>query len=121
MGTVAKILKTEARGEQHRRELARSWLRVVDLARHPAPGLSARIPICRDRVNAAQAEIAGLVNLLTAQAPNPGYVTEVAEALLVDGTGPLFNRRSGSDLAESIRQALDVASSPSNVDHRQPR
>jgi hypothetical protein len=119
MRILAKLLATEPRGQRHRRDLVRSWLRVVDLARHPASGLSARVPICGDRVNAAQAEIAGLVNLLTAPGPSPGYATEVAEALLVDGTGPLFNGRSPSDLAENIRHALDLARSESNGDHHQ--
>jgi hypothetical protein len=112
MRIVTEILTSEDRVERRRRDLARSWLRVVDLARHPSPGLSARMPICRDRVNAAHDEIASLVRLLTGPEPASGYAAEVAEALLVDGNGPLFNRRSRSDLAEDIRQTLDKLTGP---------
>jgi hypothetical protein len=90
-------------------DLAQSWLHVVDLARHSSDGLSGRVPLCRDRVIAAEADIADLVNLLTDHGRASACATEVAEALLVDGTGPLYNRRSQSDLGGRIREALRTA------------
>jgi len=104
MRTHATILS-----DDRSRDLAQSWLRVVDRARHPSDGLSARVPLCRDRVLAAQAEIADLVNLLTDHRRTPDYATDVANALLVDGTGPLYNCRSQSDLGGRIREALRAA------------
>jgi hypothetical protein len=104
MRTHTKILD-----DDRCRDLAQSWLHVVDLARHPSAGLSARVPLCRDRVMAAQADIADLVNVLTDHCRISACATEVAEALLVDGTGPLYNRRSQSDLGRSIREALRAA------------
>jgi hypothetical protein len=104
MPTHTKILD-----DRRRRDLAKSWLHVVDLARHPPQALSGRVPLCRDRVMAAQAEIADLVNLLTDHSRTSPGATEIAEALLVDGTGPLYNRRSHSDLAGPIRHALHAA------------
>jgi hypothetical protein len=95
--------------DDRRRDLAHSWLQVVDLARHPSDGLSTRVPLCRDRVITAQADIADLVNLLTDHCRASARAIEVAEALLVDGTGPLYNRRSQSDLGGRIREALRAA------------
>jgi hypothetical protein len=40
---------------------------------------------------------------------NSARVAQIAEALLIDGTGPLYNRRSQSDLGQRIRQALQLA------------
>jgi hypothetical protein len=104
MRTHTKLLADD-RG----RDLAQSWLQVVDRARHPSHALSARVPLCRDRVLAAQADIADLVNRLTDHRRPSACATEVAEALLVDGTGPLYNRRSQSDLGARIREALRAA------------
>jgi hypothetical protein len=109
MATFTETRMAKRHGKGNRRDLARSWLGVVDRARHPTTGLSARVPICSDRVVAAQAEIADLVNLLTADSSNSARVAQIAEALLIDGTGPLYNRRSQSDLAQRIRQALQAA------------
>jgi hypothetical protein len=107
METFTETVLTK-RQEDHRRALARGWLRVVDFARHPSTGLSGRVPICRERVIAAQSEIADLVNLLTGNTSNSARAAQIAEALLIDGTGPLYNRRSQSDIAGRIRQALQV-------------
>jgi hypothetical protein len=101
--------QTKIRDDDHCRDLAQNWLHVVDLARHPSARLSARVPLCRDRVLAAQADIADLVNVLTDHCRSSARASDVAEALLVDGTGPLYNPRSQSDLGGRIREALKAA------------
>jgi hypothetical protein len=109
MTTFTENLMAKRHDKGNRRDLACSWLGVVDRARHPTTGLSARVPICSDRVIAAQAEIADLVNLLTADSSKSARAAQIAEALLIDGTGPLYNRHSRSDLARRIRHALQAA------------
>ena len=90
---------------KHGRDLAHNWMHVLDVARHPSHRVSYRVPVCRDRVIAAEAEIADLVNRLT-EARCPARVAEAAAQILTDGAGPLYNRQAPDDLKDRIREAL---------------
>jgi hypothetical protein len=92
-----------------RRALARDWEHLLAVAqRAPAPG----VPLCRDRIAAAEPSIRQLVACLRVPLPVPAQGVAAAAALLANGAGPLYHRpsRAGLDdlLAEAIAQ-LDPA------------
>ncbi len=63
------------------------------------------MPTLRDRVLVAAAEIEQLCHALQAPAPVPVRGVALADALLRDGTGPVYNRRSQADLVAAVAEA----------------
>jgi hypothetical protein len=66
---------------------------------------SKRLAVERDRVQAAVADIRGLIEALRAHAPVPARGVAIANRLLTDGAGPLYRTGSG-DLGELVRAAV---------------
>jgi hypothetical protein len=88
-----------------RRELARRWANVLDQARqHPVPRFVAA-PLQRGAVIAAQQDLHEMISVLTSARPIDAQGVAVANSLLRDGTGPLYNRRSPVDLGAAVRAA----------------
>jgi hypothetical protein len=88
-----------------RRELARHWEHVLDLALRPPVPLTRRGPLCRGRIAAAERDAQEMLAVLTGPQPIAARGAAMASVLLSDGTGPLHNRRSPADLAAEVRQA----------------
>jgi hypothetical protein len=88
-----------------RQQLASDWDRLVRIAREP-PATAARVPLCRDRIIGAEADIRELQRALRASAPVPARGAAIASTLLSDGAGPLYNRDSGVDLTAAVRAAI---------------
>jgi len=86
-----------------RRQLIRSWNRLLDLARRPPSGRSARGPLCRRALAAAEDDVRTMLGAVAAQRPITARGAAMARVLLTDGTGPLYNARSGRDLAQEVR------------------
>ena len=77
-----------------RHALARDWEHLLEVA-HRAP--TPAVPLCRDRIAAAEP---GIRELIACRAPAAGRAPGVAAAvLLTDATGPLYHRRSHAALA----------------------
>ena len=96
--------------ESFRRSLARSARQILAEALRPGParralGRGPAVPVCRDRVRAAAAELAELIDRL--QLPGPVSVRGVAQVsvLLGDGSGPLYHRASRDDLRARLTEA----------------
>jgi hypothetical protein len=102
----------------YRRALAASLRRMlaasVTRGSRPLPVTTARsaggavhpyIPLRRDRIAGAAAELAGLADCLTARGPVPARGVALVSQLLADGGGPLYRAASRDDLTESVEQA----------------
>jgi hypothetical protein len=86
-----------------RRQLIRGWNRLLDLAHRPPTARPARGPVCRQALAGAEHDVRTMLGVLAAQRPITTRGAAMARALLTDGTGPLYNARSGRDLAGEVR------------------
>ena len=68
----------------------------------PAPA----VPLCRDRIAAAEPSIRELVACLRVPLPVPAQGVAAATVLLTDATGPLYHRRSHAALDDLLREAI---------------
>jgi hypothetical protein len=80
-----------------RETLASDWERLLRRSRAPLPR--------RDRVAAAAAAIRLLAERLRAPLPVPARGVALANVLLTDGLGPLYNRLSTDSLDEAVSRA----------------
>jgi hypothetical protein len=85
-----------------RRELARHWEHLLEVAGRPSRG-GTRATLCRDRIVAARAEVRDLAMSLRAPLPVPAAGVAAAHILLTDATGPVYNRRNGTALTVQLR------------------
>jgi hypothetical protein len=88
-----------------RQRLASDWGRLVTMA-HKRPATPAHVPLCRDRIVAAEADIRDLQRALQVSAPVPARGVALAGNLLADGAGPLYNRNSRVDLRVAVQEAI---------------
>jgi hypothetical protein len=85
-----------------RRELARHWEHLLDVAARQPGAL--RAPLCRDRIVAAGAGVRDLAARLRAPLPVTAAAVASARTLLTDAAGPVYNRRNGTPLDVQLRQ-----------------
>jgi hypothetical protein len=85
-----------------RRELARRWEHLLEVAGQP-PDIGSRVWPCRDRILAAEADVRELATQLRAPLPVRAAGVAAAHVLLTDATGPLYNRRNGTELTAQLR------------------
>ena len=94
---------------RRRRSMAGSWghvLRVAQRApRTGSPAPAGAVPVCADRVVAAEPVIRDLMNRLAAPLPVPARGVAMARVLLTDGTSPVYNRRAGIALSDAVAAA----------------
>jgi hypothetical protein len=79
--------------------------RVVDEAEAPPHPLGAAVPVRRDEVQAARADLLRLAAALRAEPSPPVRAVAVASLLLTDGAGPLFAEHPPGALREAAFQA----------------
>ena len=87
----------------------------MDVTRTQPDRLARRVPLCRDRIRAADASVRKMIAALLVPGPVPARGVATVSLLLSDGAGPLYNRRSPTDLEEAVHEALlrlDPVSSP---------
>ena len=97
---------------ESRDQLATCLHDLVDRSDRPAWGLSTRVPVCRDRIIAADREVRELAAALTGPTAPAVRGVAMASVLLTDGVGPLYNRRAGNDLGAALRAATSAKPSP---------
>jgi hypothetical protein len=86
-----------------RRELARNWQDLLIRARGETQFTrTRRIPLCRDRIIGAEHEIEAMLEALDAPLPLPARGIAMANLLITDGTGPLYNRASPIELETAL-------------------
>lgn len=86
-----------------RHALARDWEHLLEVA-HRAP--TPAVPLCRDRIAAAEPGIRELIACLRAPLPVPAQGVAAASLLLTDATGPLYHRRSQAALDDLLGDAI---------------
>jgi len=91
---------------EQRRRLARDWEHLLGVARRPADTRTARLPLCRDRVLAAEPEILEMSFALSLAGIEAAAGVAAASLLLRDGAGPIYNRRCATDLVDAVRRIL---------------
>jgi hypothetical protein len=89
-----------------RSRLARDWQHLVTMAHRGPGGLSTRASLCRERIVACESEVVGLIESLLTPYPTSARGVAMASLLLSDGTGPLFNRRSATELRPSLQAVM---------------
>jgi hypothetical protein len=90
---------------EHTRGLAEDWEHLLHVARRPAVMRTPRTPLCRDRILAAEAEIRDLIAALSTATSGSAAGVATTSLLLRDGSGPLYNWRCPTDLAETLQNA----------------
>jgi hypothetical protein len=90
-----------------RQALADNWNALLIRARRPTPVYGPHVPLCRDRIVAAEHDVRDLVAALVAPSPTPAGGVAMVSRLLRDGAGPLFNRHWVGDLGATLRQAAE--------------
>jgi hypothetical protein len=90
-----------------RRSLIQNWRDLSDrVAGGPSVRLSA-VPLCRDRIIAAERQIRAMVQALSTSLPVPVRGVAMASWLLTDGAGPLYNRDCTTDLPAVLGQVIE--------------
>ena len=89
-----------------RYELAECWQNLLGRAARVRSGTGSRVPLRRSRVLAADADIRRMIVALGVSGPVPARGVAIASTLLSNGTGPLYNARSGLDLRDAVRDAI---------------
>jgi hypothetical protein len=80
-------------------------LRVAQRAQHARHAGAPAVPVCADRVVAAEPIIRDLMNRLTAPLPVPARGVAMARVLLTNGTSPVYNRRADVALTDAVAAA----------------
>jgi hypothetical protein len=96
--------------EGFRQDLARSAQQILAEAQRTGPRRRPVIPICRDRVREATAELGELISRLRSPGPLPVRGVAQVSVLFGDGRSPLYHRASQDDLRERLREATDALS-----------
>jgi hypothetical protein len=98
--------------DRFRRDLARSAQQILAEAERPGQRHRPTIPICRDRVREATAELGELISRLRTPGPLPVRGVAQVSVLFGDGRSPLYHRASRDDLRARLREATDALSQP---------
>jgi hypothetical protein len=111
----SRLLATRARdivSLRRRRSMAGNWEHVLRVARRAqrarragSPAPAGAMPVCADRVVAAEPAIRDLMNRLAAPLPVPARGVAMARVLLTDANSPVYNRRSGVALTDAVAAA----------------
>lgn len=97
---------------RRRRSVAGSWEHVLRVARRAqragragSRATAAAVPVCADRIVAAEPAIRDLMNRLAAPLPVQARGVAMARVLLTDATSPVYNRRARVDLGAAVATA----------------
>jgi hypothetical protein len=103
-----RLLATRAQqlaSPPRRRALATHWEHLLEVSRRQSTSYLRRVPLCRDRISAAEEAVREMVTALVAPLPVAARGVAMASSLLSDGAGPLYNRQCQVDLVDAIRGA----------------
>ena len=89
-----------------RRALAQTLEEAVERARLPRQPGDRRIPLCDDRIMAAEFDLRDMISWLRVPLPLPARGVAMVTMLLRDGTGPLYNHNCTTDLRSLVRHAV---------------
>jgi hypothetical protein len=87
-----------------RATLERNWLHMLAQARRSPGARDPRVPLCRDRIIAAEDAVRVMLDALVVHRPVSGRGVAQASWLLGDGAGPLYNPHCAVDLQTALRE-----------------
>jgi hypothetical protein len=97
---------------RRRRSMAGSWEHVLRVAHRAqraghagSRATAAAVPVCADRLVAAEPAIRDLMNRLAAPLPVPARGVAMARVLLTDATSPVYRRRADVALGDAVAAA----------------
>jgi len=91
-----------------RERLARCWEGLLDRAQQPSGVPGPHVPLPRARILATADDIRAVAAALRARRPVPARGVAMANLLVRDGTGPLYDRRAvAPDLRAVLREITD--------------
>jgi hypothetical protein len=91
-----------------RRQRAEAWRNLLDRAETGSKGASNRAPLNRGRIIGAERELRDLIASLSAPATPTVRGVAMANLLMADGAGPLYNARSDQDLGAAVHAVTVV-------------
>jgi hypothetical protein len=91
---------------RERDKLAGGWETVLRRAARPHSPVDRRVPVRRSPVLTAQDDIRRMITLLRASASVSARGVAIANLLLTDGTGPLYNAQGTASLGATVRDAV---------------
>ena len=103
----SRCLATRARtlvSPKTRRDLAENLEHLLAVSRRPQTVRTGRAPLRRERIVAVESEVQEMLTMLLSPLPTPARGVAMANLLLGDGAGPLWNHHCPTDLAAAVRQ-----------------
>lgn len=92
-----------------RRAIARDWRNLLDTAtRAPQHGNGRLVHICWDRILDSEIWIETMMTSLSDGSPSAVRGVAMASWLLSDGSGPIYNRGSDTDLRSAVREVTSL-------------
>ena len=85
--------------------IARTLSAAIDEAQEPRPRRGAAVPVCRDEVDVAHAELVRAIARLRDPRPVRPRGIVMLRRLLADGDGPLYAARANDELWRRVRRA----------------
>jgi hypothetical protein len=89
-----------------RRKLAKNLRLLLAAADRTQPAPRSAVPLCRDRIAEATADIRTLSDGLVASGPVAAQGVAQVLVLLGDGCGPLYSRASGDSVRQRVQEAI---------------
>lgn len=106
----SRLLAARARdivAPRRRRALAGYWERLLRVAHgYQQAHRSPVVPVCADRVVAAEPAIRDLIAQLKTSLPMPARGVAMARVLLTEATSPVYDRRARPDLVTAVEAAV---------------
>jgi hypothetical protein len=113
-GRLMAIRASDLVARTSRAALAQNWNHLVQQASRAPTARTSRVPLCRDRIMAAEGDIRAMIDALSMPGATSACGVALASWLLTDAGGPLYNARSATDLGAVLRMVtaeLDPAAS----------
>jgi hypothetical protein len=106
----SRLLAARARdivAPSRRRAVAGYWERLLRVAHgYQRARQSPVVPVCADRVVAAEPAIRDLIAQLQTPLPMPARGVAMARMLLTEATSPVYDRRARADLVTAVEAAV---------------
>jgi hypothetical protein len=91
----------------HREGLAHDFEHLLEVVRGRRSPSHRPLPLCRERILAAEPALRDLLAALVMPVPVPAGAVAGARRLLSDGAGPLYNGSSAVDLVSAVREVTN--------------
>jgi hypothetical protein len=95
-----------------RREAASAWTRMLERSTGSRGVRVPRVRSCEERISASRDDIEELIHLLESSGPVASRGVAIANALLGEGSGPVWNPRCAVDLRGAVQEGIRLLNPP---------